>query len=320
MKRMNIKNKIVHITFGVLMSLILMAGCSSESDQDTLSNAQDGTRTVETPMGEIEVPMNPQRIVVNWYIGDMYTLDLNVVGYNAWAHETMPFYEEMINTTSIENWEQEDVMALEPDLIITYSEDDYTTFNSIAPVLVVLEDGKTPEERLRIIAEATGRQEEAEEAISEFESTIADLKTKVEQSDLADKTFSVNQDWGSASYGVYYETGSRGGSLIYNYLGLSMPENLVNLIDESGEGRGGLSYEVAADYYGDYIVWFRPDNGEEGPSEYEQLPIWDSLEQVQDGHVMTISGDMMGLFYYDDMLSMIGQVNYLADKFDEVMN
>ncbi|MCS4466406.1 hypothetical protein JTS99_08810 [Clostridium botulinum] len=44
---------------------------------------------------DIEVPANPKRVVANWYVGEVITLGLNLVGYNAWEQETMPFYDKL---------------------------------------------------------------------------------------------------------------------------------------------------------------------------------------------------------------------------------
>ncbi len=280
---------------------------------------ESGTRKVSTVMGDIEVPADPQRVVVNWYAGDMFALDLNVVGYYCWEHEAMPFYDKMMATTKIESWEQEEVMALDPDLIITYSTDDYKTFSSIAPVLVIPEGDMTSLERLLLIGEATGRSEEAQAAVDTFETKLTAAKETLQRDVFKDKTFSINEDWGSASYGVYYETGSRGGTLIYKYLGLNKPKKLEQLIEESGEDRGGLSYEVAAEYFGDYMIWFRPyDAVEDVPSEYEKTSIWESLPAVEAGHVITVPGNRSGLFYYDDTLSLTAQIDYIVDKLKEL--
>ncbi|HHV11841.1 MAG TPA: ABC transporter substrate-binding protein [Clostridiales bacterium] len=278
------------------------------------------TRTVSTVMGDIEVPVDPQRVVVNWYIGDVLALDLNVVGYYCWSHEAMPFYDRMMSTTAIENWDQEEVMSLDPDLIITYSEDDYNTFKSIAPVLVVPEGDMTSLERVLFIGEATGRSSVAGDVVNTFGTKLAAAKETLQGEAFQGKSFSINEDWGSASYGVYYETGSRGGTLVYEYLGLKKPEKLVELVEKTGEGRGGLSYEVAADYFGDYMIWFRPyDAVEDAPSEYEKTPIWESLPAVQAGRVITVPGNMSGLFYYSDILSLTAQLDYIVGKLDETV-
>lgn len=284
---------------------------------ETKEGEASGTRTVHTVMGEIQVPSDPKRVVVNWYIGDALALDLNVVGYYGWSHEAMPFYDKMQSTTEIKNWEQEEVMALEPDLIITYSKDDFDTFKSIAPVIVAPEGDMKSLERLLFLGESTGHLEKAESLVKTFETKLAAGRKILKSDRFKDKTFSITEDWGSASYGVYYETESRGGTILYEYLGMKKPEKLEQLIKDSGEGRGGLSYEVAADYFGDFMLWFRPYNSvEDVPSEYETSTIWNSLPAVQAKRVVTIPGKMSGLFYYSDILSLTAQLDYIVDAID----
>lgn len=101
--------------------LFTLTGCSSVSREN--SKASD-MHTIHTAMGEIEVPKEARRVVVNWYIGDVLSLDLNVVGYHAWEQETMPFYDKFSSDAKLENWAAEDIMAAEPDLIITYQTED----------------------------------------------------------------------------------------------------------------------------------------------------------------------------------------------------
>lgn len=283
--------------------------------------SQAATRTVSTVMGDIEVPANPQRVVANWYAGDVITLGLNLVGYFAWEQETMPFYKELLASTKINKWEPEEVMALEPDLIVTYAKEDFNKFSKIAPVLVLPESGMTPLERIKIIGEATGRLAEAEAAVATFEAKLASAKKNLPGSAFEGKTFSITEDWGSGSYGVYYyDTGSRGGMLVYEYLGLAKPPKLEKLIADTGKGSDGLSYEVASDYFGDYMIWFRPFNAKEDvPSEYEKTEMWKTIPAVREGRVVFVPGKMSGLFYYSDVTSLTAQLDYIIDALNSLV-
>lgn len=284
---------------------------AKDSDDTTQSDATKETKTVSTALGDIEVPVNPQRVVVNWYVGDVIGLGLNIVGYYGWAQETMPFYEELNASTKIENWEAEEIMALEPDLIVTYKDEDFDKFSGIAPVLVVNESAYSSEERFQLIGDATGRGEEAKQAINMFHTNLEAAKKELNSGVFEGKTFSILQDWGSTGEwaGVAYETGSRGGTLLYDYLQLSMPDKLKKLITEEGEGRGTLSYEVAHEYFGDYILWFLPENME---SEYSKMEVFKNIPAVKEGNLVEISYDYMGLFYYDDIPSLSAQLDYMV--------
>lgn len=312
---------------GILCVSILLAatGCQNTGNpakpdptvsQEPGSEGNSTTRTVSTVMGDIEVPENPQRVVVNWYIGDVLTAGLNVVGYYCWEQETMPFYDDMMATNKIENWEPEDVMALEPDLIVTYKTDDFETFGKIAPVLVIEESVSSPE-RAKIIGEATGHSEIANRNIEIFETKLAEAMETFNADAFAGKTFSIMEDWGPTGdwSGVAYETGSRGGTLVYKYLGLKYPDKLAELIESSANNRGTLSYEIAHEYFGDYILWFKQEGNE---SEYAKTDIWKSIPAVVEGRVVEIPGEYMGLFYYSDVLSLTAQLDYIIDAINSI--
>ncbi|MFV0352554.1 MAG: ABC transporter substrate-binding protein [Oscillospiraceae bacterium] len=290
---------------------------SSSVSQSTASTAQEGTRIVSTVMGDIEVPVNPQRVVANWYVGEVIALNLNLVGYSAWSQETMPFYNELEAGVKLENWEPEDVMALEPDLIVTYSQEDFEKFNKVAPVLVVPEAGISSLERVQIIGDATGRSEEAKAVVDVFEAKLAAAKDVFKDDAFAGKTFSIMEDWGASGEwsGVAYESDSRGGTLVYTYLGLQQPQQLLDLIAETGDGRGTLSYEVAHEYFGDYILWFRQEGKE---SEYSKTDIWNSIPAVAEGRVVEIPGEYQGLFFYSDVLSLTAQLDYMVEAINSL--
>lgn len=298
-----------------MLSLCLaMAGCGNSSSSN---NEETNTHMIDTVMGEIQVPKKPERVVVNWYIGDAYSLNLNVVGYFAWEQKTMPFYEKFLPSTKLENWAAEDIMAVEPDLIITYAPEDYEKFNKIAPVLVIPEEDVNSAQRLRIIGEATGKEVEAEALITTFEEKLAIAKAELESEKYEGKTFSIMEDWGPTGdwNGVAYETGSRGGTLVYKYLELKMPEKLEQLIAKNGEGRDTLSYEVAHEYFGDYILWFQQEGKE---SEYAKSDIWKSIPAVAEGRVAEIPGENLGLFFYDDISSLTAQLDYTIDAIKKI--
>lgn len=285
------------------------AEATAEPAATTDSNS--ATRTVKTVMGDVEVPSDPQRVIVNWYIGDVFTLGIKPVAINAWAQETMPFYDKFAGIPIIEKWEAEELLTYDPDLIITYDPQDFEKLSKIAPVLVVPEGDVQTVDRLAFLGEATGHAAEAQAAIATFETKLAEAKEKLSADAFKDKTFSILQDWGRDSYGIFYETGSRGGTLLYEYLGLKKPAKLEQLVKDSGEGRDSLSYEVASEYFGDYVLWFLTEDKE---SEYAKTDIWNSIPAVKEGHIIEIPGNYLGLFYYSDVASLTAQLDFIIDK------
>lgn len=106
----------------------------------------------------------------------------------------MPFFEKFSASKKIENWEPEELMSLNPDLIVTYSEEDFERFNKIAPVLVIPEVGIDSIEKLKILGQATGKSAEAEAAVKIFEEKLAESKLILNADKFAGKTFSILED------------------------------------------------------------------------------------------------------------------------------
>lgn len=296
------------VAYTLVVVMMVLVGCGGTNNN---TEAESGTRKVLTAMGEVEVPANPQRVIVNWYIGDVFTLGIKPVAINAWAQETMPFYDQFDGIPIIEKWESEEILSYDPDLIITYDPKDYEKYSKLAPVLVVPEGDIQTTERLAFLGEATGHEAEAKAAIAVFEDKLSAAKDKLSAGIFKDKTFSIFQDWGRETYGVMYETGSRGGTLLYEYLGLTKPANLEKLVKDSNKGRDSLSYEVASQYFGDYVLWFLQEGYE---SEYAKTEIWNSIPAVKAGHIIEIPGEYTGLFYYSDVASMTAQLDYIVDR------
>lgn len=311
----NIHKYLLMLCFTMLFTTVLI-GCSNKKET-TEPKEEEVVRIVSTIKGDVEVPSNPQRVIVNWYIGDVFTLGMKPVAANAWSHKTMPFYDKFEGVANIENWDTEEIMSYEPDLIITYSEEDFDNLSKIAPVIVVPEAAVTSIERLRFLGEVTGRQAEAAAAINIFEEKLASAKRELTNDIFKNNTFSIFQDWGANSYGMYYETGSRGGTLVYDYLKLQKPEKLEQLVATSNQERGSLSYEVAADYFGDYVLWFLTEDSE---SEFAQTDIWNSIPAVKNGNIIDIPGHMTGLFFYSDVTSLTAQLDYISNRLIEVSN
>lgn len=303
--------KKIALAVGTLILSLGLIGC--RNTENTKNGASDQPKKVEqvkvikTEMGEVTVPEKPARVLVNWYVGDVTTLGVKPVAYSGWAQETMPFYEEIKDIPVIKKWEKEEIMSYKPDVIITYSPEDFEKYSKIAPVVVVSEGTDSPLERLKFLGHVLGREKEAETAITTFETKLASAKKQFSTDVFKDKTFSISQDWPGPSSSVFYETASRGGTLLYDYIGLKKPEKLIELVTKTGETRGALSYEVAADYFGDYAIWFTP---EEKESEFEKTAIWKNIPAVKNERVITISSNYTGLFYYSDVASLTAQIDF----------
>ena len=100
----------------------------------TVSAAEEQEmRTVETDKGEVEIPVNPEKIVSDYYLGEFLAVDVKPVIASPYSLSNK-FLEEYIdgiqamNVTSAET-SLEMIVAEQPDLIVTITEADYEKYS-----------------------------------------------------------------------------------------------------------------------------------------------------------------------------------------------
>ncbi|WFR64110.1 ABC transporter substrate-binding protein [Paenibacillus amylolyticus] len=120
------------------------ATASSETNTETSSGGDNSgaTRTYKSLSGDVEIPAEPKRIVTDMYVSDLLALGVKPVGAVQYYLEN-PFYADQV--AGIESIgdraavSMEKVIALNPDLIITYSDQasEIESYQKIAPTVVI---------------------------------------------------------------------------------------------------------------------------------------------------------------------------------------
>lgn len=310
---MNIKKfKVLIVACMVFVFSIMAIGCSKSSNSDEKSEDTSKTRIVKTVKGDIEVPANPKRIIINYFQGDLLALGIKPMASSFMEGETA-FEEELKDVTKIEKWEPEELMALDPDLIIVISEEDYEKFHKIAPTIFIPFTEITAEERLTLIGEVVGKQDEAKKVLNDFDKKIEDSKKKLEKADVMDKTFTLLEN-NSGKVWVFGNRWGRGGEIFYDYLDLKAPDLIEkNLIDGDGDQYIELSLETLPEYCGDYIIksaWAKEDN-------LKDNGLWNNIKAVKEGRVITTSAE---LYYYMDIYSMSAQLDIFVNDILKLTN
>lgn len=338
------KKQILFLT-GIVLSISLFA-CTSNTNKDTLSDSvtqilsdttqeiQDDsvakteaetsvtnksqeseqslgkTRMIQTVKGPIEVPANPQRILTKYIEGDILALGGNLVAVNE-PFKGSAFENQVKDLPYMTSWEQENVMAQDPDLIIIITEEDYDKYSPIAPTIFVPFTEITGAERLTFIGEILGKEEEAKTLLEEFDKKGKLAKEQLQKStlDFSQAQATVLELWEAGSTMIVGDRWGRGGDIIYNTVGLKPIERVqIEIFDAPDTPYLLVSEEVLPDYAGGDIIFVSlQDNGMTG---FENSPIWEALPAVKDNHVITIP---FGLFYYDDILSQNAQLDLIVD-------
>lgn len=282
---------------------------SQAAETEETEPVEEGTRTISTVMGNVEVPVNPKRIVVDYLIGDVVALGVTPLGV-AKAEEgdaKTAFADKIIESVSIESWEldAEEVMALEPDLIIlAFSQDPYEDLSKIAPTVYVPYGDMTTEERIQFIGDVLNKPEAAETVLNSYKEKISTAKQTLQNVGLADAEVTIGQfgDDGSYIAGAKHAVGV----VVYNELGLKVPGKVQTEIIDKDEYWGNVSMEVLETFCGDYIISLG-----EIPATLNDNAVWQSIPAVQNGKIIDTN---TSITWYTDVISSGALIDIIVDE------
>ncbi|WP_027702761.1 ABC transporter substrate-binding protein [Metaclostridioides mangenotii] len=305
------KIKLTTIACTIFMISMLAIGCSDSSNINKKSEAEPKTRTVSTIKGDIEVPSNPERVAVSCYQGDLLALGVKPIATEK-PKEESAFKNELAGVATIEKWEPEEVMELDPDLLIVVKEEDYEKLNKIAPTILIPFGELTTEERVTFIGEAVGKQEEAKKVIDNFEQKVKDSKEKLNKAGVMDKTFTLIESYSGKTLMIFGNKYGRGGEIFYDYLDLKAP-NIIEKEIIDADQYIELSLEALPEYCGDYVI----NSTWGGPNILTDNDIWNNIKAVKEGKVIKTSGE---LYFYADIYSMNVQLDKFVDAILDTTN
>jgi len=304
--------KKLFIGFSVLILIFLLSACGSTSPsssepatettnqtatkEETVNQEESTpkTRTISTPKGDIEIPVEPKRVVglSIVYPEFLYALGITPVAVQNYHDEFPAYLKEPFKDTLKMGIDRtpnfEAILSAKPDLIIApawWSEKDYDQLSKIAPT-VLLPERELWTDELKDIAQVLNLEDKAEEVIKEYNDKAAEIKNKLDQK-LGNETVMYMMIMPKELI-VYGKTQSRG-IVIHQELGLepvaAFPESEVSV---------SLSMETLPEYNPDHIILQLDDaNNEEIQQTYKELqesPLWKNLTAVKNGNVYMVGG------------------------------
>ncbi|HJF32950.1 MAG TPA: ABC transporter substrate-binding protein [Sporosarcina psychrophila] len=277
------------------------------SDQDTGTNTNSTTKTIATVNGEIEIPVKPQRIVAEEYLGSLIALDVIPVGAPELTINNYYFEDELLGVSDTGVYgspSAESILALNPDLIITGNGESYEILRKIAPTIVIpYGDLKNAHEELTFFGQLLGKEKEAEVWLNKYDQQIANAKAKVDAAITKDASFSIMEDGGKITY-VYGDNFGRGGQPVYQALGRNPPSVVADEIMEKQWAE--LSAEKLESYAGDYIIM---TSNSRTVADFEADPVWGSLPAVKNGHLYVWPEERS---WYYDPIAVLAQTEELV--------
>jgi iron complex transport system substrate-binding protein len=251
---------------------------------------------VQDLLGEVEVPEDPERVVVLWSRGlpeVAVELGAEVVGATTEGGTLSPLIPADVaeGITSVGDTAEPDleqVAALEPDLVLafdlTVEGEALEQYREIAPVFVI--DGTnlfaTPwRDVITTVATAVGEEERAGELIGELDDRIAALRPRLEER-YAGQTFGLASAFTDTEAGVVGPAHPAGS--VFDELGLQRPAE-----HRIAEPTLILGPEEVARVDADHLFYWRWGYGGE-PAALDGSPLWPSLRSVAAGQAYEVDG------------------------------
>lgn len=292
------KSNFIFCVILVLLSVIFV-GCSNSEHQasgkEQNKKAEPQTRIVSTIHGDIEIPADPKRIVVDAYLPTLLLLGEQPVGATDSDLENVHIQDLIAGIESTGENSVEAILNLSPDLIIS-ADAEKSTFDKlskIAPTVIIpYETYRDVHEEVRAIGEMLGKDKDAEDWLASFDSNIQKQRDRINEVMDENETVSIFGAFGKDFY-LYGDGIYKGGQAIYKQLQLTPPERIKKELIDTGETYKQISFEVLADYAGDYIFFDESNGG----SLDKKDSVWVSLDAVKNDHVFYL--DQKRFWPYD---------------------
>lgn len=312
------KNQKIKGLVFILGVLFVLTGCGSNTSDTEKAKEKEatGTHLFKAANGEIEVPNNPKRVVVRTYMGHVLALDVPVVGATEWDLAS-PFIDKKV-LDKIKDvgvpMNAEEVLALDPDLIITDTEDEVASLEKIAPtVLLPYDTVRNINESVDLFGELLNRKTEA------WKKSFKENADK-ERARLAEVNFPMDATVGlyelqDSKLFVFGSNFGRGGQVLTTGLGLKQQDNIQKVSD--GDGWKELSLEALPDYAADFMFFTSyTANGTESAelTALKANPIWKTIPAVEKNQVIELPFEKM---YYYDPIAIQAQLKLITDKLIE---
>lgn len=302
----------------VFLLLLVVSACGNTNNTDTGNTNDQGngdtsssseTITYEAETGPIEVPADPQRIVVinSFVAGNVMALGNNIVGTDSWAMDNPRYAEYLEDAEVVSDQDLEKIIELEPDLIIAASNaNNLDKLGEIAPT-VAYTYGKVDYLTQHVeIGKLLNKEEEAQKWVDDFKKRAQEAGEEIRAKIGEDATVSVIENFDKELY-VFGDNWGRGTEILYQEMKLKMPEKVKEEALE--DGYYALSFEVLPEFAGDYMVFSK---NSEGDTSFQETDTYKNIPAVKNDQVFEADAKE---FYFNDPISLDFQLEFFKDSF-----
>jgi len=265
----------------------------AETKTKAESTATADTRTVEYLGQSYTVPADPQKIIfLNAFesMEDAVVLGVHPYASSAIGDEADPFpgFYSPLGDTAIPLFgsgsdSMEYLLSLSPDLIIATDMEEAAVIEQlglIAPTIQVSHFGTDWEANLNLLAELTGKQAEAQQAIERYEEGKKRLTASLADYEGQD-ILAIRVRGGEM---MVYPEDVFLNDVLYGELGLPVPALIERTSEQQPIGLEGL-YAENPDYIFLQYDLYENNESNETLDKLQESNVWKGLKAVQNGHV-----------------------------------
>lgn len=268
-------------------------------------------RSYETSKGTVQIPVKPQRIVTDYYGGELLSVGANVVGVEPSTFDN-PFLSDLLKAKDTQDVgypiNAEKTLELTPDLIVVMYDGNYDALSKIAPTLYIPYGTATNiEETLKLFGDITGAPDKAEEFITTFNKKASEGREKLKGIVNENDTFGIYELTDKGELWIFGDNAGRGGQVLYNALQLKMPAK------NSKENQTlQLSMELLPEYAADYmfLTTYDPEKKGDKLKELKASPVWNGLAAAKNNHLFYNDFDT---YYRYDPIAITAQIDLFVD-------
>lgn len=288
--------------------LLLLVACSNDNNTTTENNTDNSEETItyESENGPVEVPANPERVIVlSTFGGNVLALDTPLVGVDSWSKGNPNYDLDGVEAVSDENLEK--IIELKPDLIIGLSSiKNVDKLKEIAPTVTFTYGQLDYLEQHLEIGKLLNKEKEAQQWIDDFKARASDLGNQIKEEIGEDATVTVIENFDKELY-VFGDNWARGTEILYQEMNLPMPEK----VEETAlaDGYATLSLEVLPEYVGDYLI---VSKNEDSSSSFTETDTFKNIPAVKNGNVFIADATK---FYFNDPITLDYQLDFFEENF-----
>jgi iron complex transport system substrate-binding protein len=297
----------------ILLAALIISACGNtdstkEKDQAAPEDKKSETITYQSENGPIEVPADPQRVILlSGFTGNVIDLGVNVVGVDVWSKNNPTFEKEMKDVTEVSDEDLEKIIELEPDLIIGLSNiKNLDKLSEIAPT-VTYTWGKVDYLTQHIeIGKLLNKEKEAQAWVDNFKKEAQAAGEEIRAKIGEDATVSVMESYGKDLY-VFGSNWARGTEILYQAMNLKMPEKVKEVAEKSGYFT--LSAEVIPEYAGDYVILSKYSDAD---TSFQETETYKNIPAVKNNRVFEMNGQGAS---FSDPVTLEKQLEFFKKSF-----